>query len=176
MGTNKIEYQVPEHLVLADKLNAKKQHRKLLEQRLDDRIFKYSCMPMKQEISAREVDDRLATVICLTIMTVILLVLVLGSLIYMVIARIKGTVAEGFVAVQFMIGILMLIPNIPLCVQLWKDTLWHATKMSLNIREEQSLSIKITDLQEEMAALDKEIAELEICFQEARDKAAAKYL
>jgi len=118
----------------------------------------------------------MATVFCLTKVNVILLVLVLGSMIYMVIQRIKGMVAEAFVAIQFLLGTFLLIQTLPPCVQMLKDTLWHATKMSLNIREEQSLNIKITDLQEEIASLDVEIAELERRFLEERDKAAEKYL
>ncbi len=167
MDAKRKEFQVPEHLVLADKLYAKRQHRKVLEARLDERQFQYRCLPQKKEEALREIKWKVIPIIVISAVELFALVVLVWCLIAMIGGNAAGNKVVG-------IGFLLAFPVASYggyyCVRTWKHIIWHTTNTSKFEAMEESLRIKITDLQEEIASLNAEIAGLEERLQEKKQE------
>lgn len=152
------DFQVPEQLKLSDKLYSCRQHKKVLEGRLDKHTHQYRCIPQKREIASREVSFGLIPASLFSVLVLVALIVLIWCFI---------VTAQGGTAGNKVVGIAMLLafPVVSLggysCFRLWKAVIMAKCNLISLDSQEESLCVKMGNLNEEIAALDREIAWLE---------------
>ena len=164
------DFQVPEQLKLSDKLQSCKQHKKVLENRMDKQMHQYKCIPSKRENASREVSFGLIPAILFSLLVLVALIVLICCIFIMVRGSGSGDKEVGMAGIIMLFAFPVVFLGGYYCFRFWKAVIMAKSYLISLDSQEEILCVKMGNLNEEITALDREIAWLERKLEEVKQK------
>lgn len=158
-------------LFLADKLYYKKQHKRVLEGRLEKKQFQYKCIPQKRGQDLKSLKLRLMPTIIISIIVLLGFIVLMKSFL---------VIAQGGGAGNATVGIIITLffPTVVFggyfCFRSWQHMIRLFCNVSNFKSEEEKLSIDMSSLYIQINELNHEIEELQKKYDKVKDDEADK--